>query len=240
MRTQESFEKYYSQATDLLQKSQPTELAHARSRPIRDRRQSTMLKDSVVEETLGQRSESAVTLKSGFYETIDVVLIEMANRFIKEDAILSAIDTADHMDLEKLRPLTELRIKLPTEIELKIAKEYIDGIRGKNEELNKKKKPEDEKIKTVVLTELYKVRQGMENVYNLFAIIETFPSGTAVCESSFSALTRIMRPTRISMSTDRLNNLSFLAFEHKRLASIDLDEVLKRFNALKDRKVQLF
>lgn len=109
-----------------------------------------------------------------------------------------------------------------------------------NEELNKKKQPEDKKIKTVVLTELYKVRQGMENIYRLFAIIETFPSGTAVCESSFSALTRISRPQRIGMATERLNNLSFLAFEHKRLASVDLEEVLRRFNALKGRKVQLF
>lgn len=199
-----------------------------------------MLKGSVVEVTLGERSETAVVLKSAFYETIDIILAEMVNRFIKEDAILTAIETADDMDLNKLQPLTELCIELPTELELKIAKEYINRIREKNEELNQKKKPEDEEIKTVVLTELYKVRQGMESVYNLFATIATFPSGTAVCESSFSALTRIMRPQRISMSTDRLNNLSFLAFEHKRLESIDLDAILQRFNSLKNRKVQLF
>lgn len=240
MRTQESFDKYYSQATDLLQTSQSLDLVHVRSRTTRNRRRSTMLKGCVVSETLGERSEEAIILKSTFFETIDIVLIEMVNRFIKEDAILAAIDTADDMDLQKLRPLTELHIELPTELELKIAKEYINGIREKNEELNKKKKPEDEKVKTVVLTELYKVRQGMENVYNLFAIIDTFPSGTAVCESSFSALTRISRPQRIGMSTERLNNLSFLAFEHDRLATIDLDMVLRKFNALKNRKVQLF
>ncbi|XP_053969169.1 uncharacterized protein LOC128870502 [Anastrepha ludens] len=102
-------------------------------------------------------------------------------------------------------------IELPNEIEL-IAKEYIDEILSNNEKLNSLKRPEDKKIKTVVLIELYKVRQGMEKVYNLFASIETFPSGTAVCESSFSVLTRIRRPQRISMSTDRLNNLSFLAY----------------------------
>lgn len=92
----------------------------------------------------------------------------------------------------------------------------------------------------MVLTELYKVRSGMEKVYNLFAAVETFPSGTAVCESSFSTLTRIMRPQRISMLTQRLNNLSFLAFEQKRLKSLNLDTVLIKFDALKDRKVQLF
>lgn len=80
----------------------------------------------------------------------------------------------------------------------------------------------------------------MQTVYNLYAAIETFPSGTAVCETSFSTLTRIMRPQRISMLTDRLNNLSFLAFEHKRLDVLDYDAILRRFDALKNRKVQLF
>lgn len=164
----------------------------------------------------------------------------MTDRFEKNDAILTAIDTADEMDLEKLQPLAELGIELPSQIELNIAKEYIDGIRAKNEKLNELKRPEDKKIKTVILAELYKVRQGMENVYNLFATIETFPSGTSVCESSFSALTRIMRPQRIGMLTDRLNNLSYLAFENQRLNSLDLDDVLQRFNAIKNRKVQLF
>lgn len=240
MRVQECFGKYHSQATNLLETSQYAEQIHASRSSTRSRRQSTMLMDSVVEETLGERSESTLVLESAFFETIDVILIEMTNRFVKDDAILLSIDTADEMNLEKLRPLEELGIQLPSEIELTIAKEYIDGIRKNNDELNATKKPEDEKIKTVVLSELYKVRAGMENVYNLFAMIETFPSGTAVCESSFSALTRLMRPNRIGMATDRLNNLSFLAFEHKRLASIDLDNVLRRFNALKNRRVQLF
>lgn len=238
MRSEECFKKYFTQATNMLEKD--TESAQASTRPVRNRRQSIKLQDFVIEGTTGERSEPVINLKSAFFDTIDVVLIEMENRFIKDDAILTAIDTAEEMDLEKLRPLTELGIELPTEIELKIAKEYINEIRASHEKMNNLKKQEDKKIKTVVLTELYKVHQGMENVYNLFAAIETFPSGTAVCESSFSALTRIMRPQRISMSTDRLNNLSFLAFEHKRLESLDLDTVLQRFNGIKNRRVQLY
>lgn len=238
LRSEENFNKYYLQATQLLDELDPTESIP--NRPVRNRRQSTMLQNSVVEETLGERSDPTVNLKSAFYETIDIVLIEMANRFVKNDAILTAIDTADEMNLEKLQPLTELGIEMPSEIELKIAKEYINEIHAKHEKMNNLKKPGDKKIKTVVLAELYKVRQGMEKVYNLYATIETFPSGTAGCESSFSALTRIMRPQRICMSTERLNNLSFSAFEHKRLDSLDMDTVLLRFNELKNRKVQLF
>lgn len=241
MRSQECFEKYHSQATELLENLEPAESAQASNRPSRNRRQSLMLQDTVVEETLGQRSEPTAHLKSVFYETIDYVLNEMTNRFDKNDAILTAIDTADEMDLEKLQPLTELGIELPDEIELKIAKNYMDGIQARNEEINKLKSPKNKQIKAHTLTELYKVRESMENVYNLFAAIETFPSGTAMCESSFSALTRIMRDQRLSgKSSERLHNLSYLAFEHKRLGSLDLDIVLKRFSDLKDRKVQLF
>lgn len=244
MRTQENFDRYYSQMTDLLKKvaSDAGELAQGRerSRPVRERRRSTMLQQYAVEETLGERSEDSVILKSAFFETIDIVLNEMQYRFIKENAILTAIDSAEEMDLEKLRPLEELGIQLPTEIELQIAKEYLNEIRKENEELNKKKMPEENIVNTAVLAELYKVRHGMQSVYNLFAAIETFPSGTAVCESSFSALTRVMQPKRVSMTTARLNNLSFLAFEHKRLEAIDVDAVLKRFNDLKNRKVQLY
>lgn len=127
MRTPENFEKYHCQAKDMLKKLPSTD--YFSDRPVRNRRQSTMLQDSVIEETLGERSESIVILKSAFYETIDIVLTEMANRFEKNDAILTAIDTADEMNSAKLQPLTELGIELPNEIELIIAKEYIDGIR---------------------------------------------------------------------------------------------------------------
>lgn len=41
------------------------------------------------------------------------------------------------------------------------------------------------------------------------------------------------------MSTQKLNKL-FLALEHKRITSIDLDLVLRRSYELNDRKVHLF
>lgn len=196
-------------------------------------------------------TSNKTTARSGIRKKFEVsldVLVNVKTKMgkkntkiiLEDDTILTAIDTAEEMNLEKMLPLTELGIEMPTQIELDIAKVYLDDIRERNDELNKLEGPKDKKIKTNALTELYKVRQGMENVYKLFAAIDTFPSGTAVCESSFSALTRIMRPQRVGMLTKRLNNLSFLAFEHKRLASVDLDIVLKKFNDLKNRKVQLF
>lgn len=166
LRTEENFKKYYLQATSMLPTSNSTEPTLDSSRPNRNRRRSTVLRDFVVEETLGERSEIAVTSKSGFYEIIDILLIEMTNRFEKEDAILNAIDTADEMNLEKLQPLKELGIELPTQIELDIGKEYMDSIRKKNDELNKLKNPKDKKIKTITSTELYRVRQ----VYGIYSV----------------------------------------------------------------------
>ncbi len=58
--------------------------------------------------------------------------------------------------------------------------------------------------------------------------------------ASFSALERLGRKTRMSMTTDRLRNLTFLAFESKRLDSMDIDEVLKMFNANPKRRIQLY
>lgn len=126
MRSEANFDKYLCQTTDMLENVQ----SHVPVHPVRSRRQSTMLKDSVVEETLEERSESIISLKSAFYETIDITMIEMTNRFEKNDALLTAIDTADEMDLAKLQPLTDLGIELPNQIELNIAKEYIDQIGG--------------------------------------------------------------------------------------------------------------
>lgn len=74
----------------------------------------------------------------------------------------------------------------------------------------------------------------------MFATIETFGCSTTICESSFSVVSRINIPTRLSMTTERMRNLAFLAFEHKKLQKIDVLEILKAFNDLSDRKVQLF
>lgn len=136
MGSQENFEKFYSQAADLLQRSQaqgddvdPTPFP---SRPIRHRRRSSLLQDFVVEETLGQRRDPKIILKSTYHETIDIVLSEMVNRFVKDDAILTAIDTADEMDWEKLQPLTELGIIIPTKLELQIANTLMKYVKKNN------------------------------------------------------------------------------------------------------------
>lgn len=91
-----------------------------------------------------------------------------------------------------------------------------------------------------ILSTLFDYREMLPRVYNLYAAVETFACSTAICEASFSALARINISSRLSMTNKRMRNLSFLAFEHKRLKKIAIDRVLKKFNDKRDRRVQLF
>lgn len=83
-------------------------------------------------------------------------------------------------------------------------------------------------------------RKLFNDLIKLYALIDTFACSTAVCEASFSALSQINIPSRISMTNERMRNLAFIAFEHKRLANVSIDNILGEFNNKKDRKVQLF
>jgi hypothetical protein len=87
---------------------------------------------------------------------------------------------------------------------------------------------------------LYKYREAFKNTYELFAAVDTFGCSTATCESTFSTLTAINRPQRLSMTHQRMADLAFLAFERKRTENLNLEEVLKKFNTSKQRKLQLY
>lgn len=88
--------------------------------------------------------------------------------------------------------------------------------------------------------ELYLKRDVFPEVYRFIATVDTFGCSTTVCECSFSALERIGKPSRLNMDNERLRNLSFLAFESKKLSQIDVEDVLKDFNANPHRRIQLY
>ena len=70
------------------------------------------------------------------------------------------------------------------------------------------------------------------------ASVATLGCSIALCESTFSTLARIDVSER-SMTTDRKNNLSLLAFERKRTESLDMQLLVRKFAAAQ-RRVQLF
>lgn len=203
--------------------------------PVRRiQRRSTRLEDIVVEGTIGERSDPDVEIDSFYQKIIDVTLEEFDHRFSESNEILQAISSSVEMEIDDLKPLENLGIKLPVENELKTAKKYLAK---KKEDWDKNDKEES---RFNILTALYETRIAFPDVYNLYAYIETFGCSTAVCEASFSALSRVDIPSRVSMTNKRMRNLAFLAFEHKRLKLISIDEILIEFDAMKERKVQLF
>lgn len=75
------------------------------------------------------------------------------------------------MNLKSLELLSQIRIELPKEAEMEIAKAYVD----------KKVLVEDMKDKTI-LELLEPLKEGFPSVYKLYSKIFTFGCSTAVCE----------------------------------------------------------
>ena len=117
-------------------------------------------------------------------------------QIFENNMLLQAVDSIEEFDIDKLYPLLDLGISLPSIEELSLVKDFM-------------------KDKTNILEKLYEYRLPFKNTYNLFATVATFACSTSMCESSFSILTRVSRPQRDAMSNIRRSNLVFLAFESR-------------------------
>lgn len=134
----------------------------------------------------------------------------------------------DDFDETKLTPLVDIGLILPSDSELDVVKKFISS---------ETKKPENAKM--TILKLLTPVKDAFLNTYHLFEAFEAFGSSTAINECSFSAVSRIDTVRRMCMTDERLRNLSFLAFEKKRLTDLNELDIMHKF-AEKNRKIQLF
>jgi hypothetical protein len=71
--------------------------------------------------------------------------------------------------------------------------------------------------------------KAFPNLYKLYVSAATIGASTAVCESSFSCLSRVLTPFRRSMTHGRKSNLVILAAGKHRTAMLDLDKFLVEF-----------
>lgn len=62
---------------------------------------------------------------------------------------------------------------------------------------------------------------------------------TATVEASFSTLTRLMRPNRLSMTADRKLGLCMLAHNRDITQKLDLDVLVTQFSKEKNRRLPL-
>lgn len=229
-RTDKNFSKFSEISDEMLSKF--TEM----TRPARrSRRRSTYLDDFVIEDTIGERANEADDIKATYFEIIDVTDKELKELFTENNEILLALSNSGNMDPNELKPLEKLGLKIPAEYELKTAFKFIEK---KREEFLRQISKSNEKFD--LLNVLYEFREIFPDVYKLYAAIDTFGCSTAICEASFSALASINIPSRVSMTNERMRNLAFLAFAHKTLKEISIDDVLHKFDKKKNRKIQLF
>lgn len=116
-RTGEDFE---SQSRSMLP-------AHVDSRPIRNRRRATQLKDFVVLDTIGESIGELYekeVLKASYFDIIDFILQEMQSRFNDNNDILLSLSAAEEFDLEALKVLGSCGVIMLNIHQREVAKEY--------------------------------------------------------------------------------------------------------------------
>ncbi|GBP08435.1 hypothetical protein EVAR_77136_1 [Eumeta japonica] len=144
--------------------------------------------------------ENDEPFKSEYFETLDILIAELQRRFSDNDDLINSIASLDELDVDKMVPLKNLGLKIPSREEASVVKAYL----SRNEDIMEN-----------TLQVLYRQREAFKDTYELFASVATIGCSTAVCESTFSTLTAINRPQRLSMGHERMAGMVFLAFEKK-------------------------
>lgn len=184
-------------------------------------------------------------LRQTYFNILDNVICELKDRFVCDNftsrmsgaistlTLNSADSQSDFLLAEKLQPLTalvqqnkETDITLALNAELSVAKTFMLS-----------KLPEHCSLQQAMCC-ILPFRDAFPLLFWHYAAALTVGVSTATCENSFSCLTRILRPTRRSMSHERKTSLVLLAFEKSITCSLNMDEFIMHF-ARKSRRILL-
>ncbi|MEL7308742.1 MAG: hAT transposon family protein [Pseudomonadota bacterium] len=205
---------------------------------------TTALNDSIVLETLPAHSSTSVSvsdiesdMRRLFFRIIDRTITELESRFcFSNTALLKSLSCltskTNLLDKEMLAPLAKLcSIDLQRNgDEIETARAFLlQKIPGSSFETLDK-----------IVPILFEFREAFPCAYRLYASALTIGASTSTCEASFSTLTRIITPYRRSMLHERKVNLALLSFESQFTNSIDEEDFTKRFNNVKNRRLQLW
>ena len=217
--------------------------------PKRMRRQNSMLNDFCVMSTTGQKGVEVEGNPNGllakdqlrllYYSILDNVAGELKQRFIDVGAGLakgvSALLPASTKFLspDDLHPLSSLLqqdreddVRSALTGELIVAKNFV-----------RDKLPADSDLQGVAKVVL-PFKEAFPMLYWHYAAALTLGISTASCENSFSCLTRVLRPNRLSMTHLRKNNLVVLAFEKRLTQSLCMDDFVQKFSQ-RSRRISL-
>ena len=211
--------------------------------PKRATVQSKLFKDSVVMTSLGQSgSRSKITGESlwnsekrAYFHILDGLVGELETRFGVESQKL-------HQALSALMPSSASKFLAKNDILYLAELMRLDASILDGELLPASKfimgKLDSSSSLADATTVVHTYREAFPNVYALYAGATTIGISTATCENSFSALTRVLRPSRQSMTHERKAALVQLAFEKSLTRNIDLDEFVAKF-ASSSRRILL-
>ena len=76
-------------------------------------------------------------------------------------------------------------------------------------------------------------------IHQLLKILAIQPVSTASAERSFSCLRRLKDWMRSTMGEERLSGLALMALNRDKISLADAEEVLNRFAAKKDRRLNI-
>lgn len=191
------------------------------------------------------KEEIYVKYKALFYEILDIVIMEIDVRF-QDVTKLQFLSLGDSTKFEYFSK------KFPTDAleSLKLNCSYssmFDFHRLKNE-LEFIYSGDDYKNisieKIVTLLNENDMKDVFKEAYKLFCVILTLPSTSCSVERSFSCLKRIKTYLRNKTSQERLTELTTISLEKKLLSDLMktepfYDDIIDRYAALKDRRIDL-
>ena len=79
----------------------------------------------------------------------------------------------------------------------------------------------------------------VENLLKLFAMRNSLPTSTASVERAFSGMNRICTKLRSTLTPERLGDLLCLSLNHDIVKKIDINQLINRWAAKKQRRVLL-
>lgn len=163
-------------------------------RPRRVRNRTSRLTDSVVAETIGE-GDIDVRFKPIYFEIIDSICNELKRRFHHNSDILYELSDLQQLDsnidIKSLEPLAKIGLVVPSQTELSLVANYLKTMKEDPENAGKSN-----------LKILAPLKAGMKNTFALLEACETFGSSILL--------------KRMSMTSQRLCDLAFIAFEKQR------------------------
>lgn len=209
--------------------------------------------DSIVMSSVGQRSDRSdhtnnlnslkKEMTSLYMIVIDMCLAEISDRFNERSngfvlALAGLVPgSIGFLDISVLGPLIKLVNIDVTNLshELHVAKPMVVTLLDKSTS-SSAASATFSKIQHL-LQLLLPFRSAFPLLIKLMATALTFGASTAVCENSFSTLTRVLTPHRRSTLHRRLSNLVILAFEKDITANLNREKFLNVFRTCGTRRL---